>query len=68
MSRVVTRGLRKQLQLEAPQQLIREVVQSQDTHVLKLSEYNRLKLLAMNLNNMLWQKYLSIKCPHSRRK
>jgi hypothetical protein len=29
MSRVVTRGLRRQLELEVPQQPIREVIQSQ---------------------------------------
>ncbi len=53
MSRVITRGLWRQLKLEAPQQLVHEAIQPQKHNVLKPREYNRLKIPTMNVNNVL---------------
>jgi hypothetical protein len=43
MSRVITKGLKRQLKLETPQKLVREGVYThKNNHVLKSNEYNQL--------------------------
>jgi hypothetical protein len=51
MSKVVIRGVRRQLKLRAPNQLIHEAVQLQEQPCFQLREFNQLIFPAMNLNN-----------------
>jgi hypothetical protein len=68
MLRVVVRGLKRQLELEASQQLVRETIQPQEQTCSQSREYNQFKFLAMSLNNLLQHKYLFIKYLQSKSK
>jgi hypothetical protein len=53
MSKVVTRGLKRQLELDHYNNLLMRWFNHKNNHVFKPKEHNQLNLPAMNLNNLL---------------
>jgi len=61
MSRVVTRDLRRQSKLGIPQQLVHEVVHSQEQPCFQTKGIQLIDVPNNEFNNSLWQIYLFIR-------